>query len=106
MAPVGMLKGVMAAELTMKLGTNPLGNSLAGTTELMLDTKSRKCAHSPIRVEPGLKIVEPGRPVLVVGHVVFPCPQEFDWNTGLSGCGSFLGDEAGNPGDLDVIVTH
>ena len=54
-APVGMLNGVMSAEFAMKLGTNPLGNSLAGTTELMLDTKSRKEVTRPLVSSPAFK---------------------------------------------------
>ena len=54
-APVGMLNGVIGAECTEKFATKPRGNSLAGRTDAVLATKSRKARSLPEASRPALK---------------------------------------------------
>ena len=54
-APVGMPNGATGADVTWKFSTNPRGNSLAGTTELALATKSRNAISVPEASSPALK---------------------------------------------------
>ena len=54
-APVGMLKGATGAEAVWKFSTNPRGNSLAGTTEVVLATKFRNATSLPDASRPALR---------------------------------------------------
>ena len=54
-APVGISNGVTGAECAAKFATNPRGNSLAGTTEAVLATKSRNAISLPEASRPALK---------------------------------------------------
>ena len=58
-APVGISNGVIGAEWTEKFATNPRGNSLAGTTEFALATKSRNATSLPDASRPALKKWKP-----------------------------------------------
>ena len=104
-APVGMSNGAnSAAEYAEKFATKPRGNSLAGTTEFVLATKSRKGDQLARRVQPGLEVVEAARPILVVGHVVFSRPEQLHRHARQPGLRALLGDDARDLADLDVVV--